>query len=662
MSGSSGSFGLDSLPSPTHGLAPDSTVAARQLHGIQEQAGNRAAVAAIGLGRIEPLAGSSAELPGPIQRIAIPVNFREILQDDPASSSTNQSTYVPGSYGQTSKFQLTRVPNQVNVLVRIKFHDPSGSAIPDGDARRTFGNSICGSLVGHWNRKFVLVAPMHDPVAGASPPAGSPATVRLPIHFAARPVWEADGEGDADVNLHSIPANPTAGNPIDSGNWYSNTGTAYGTTPPDAIYAHEYGHLLGIPDEYSQGNADMHLRLHAISGRGGEMGKALDKAGNRQIILDAIQPHLRRAIGNVSTAAAEAFRTQRSVLRAQLSAALRSAWRDPMTSGAITAVLAPQLAAQPKLVRVLPEVVRFQARQNLGYGGVAAAALDSQLSDAAIATLLRATFNQAISAAITGGGTVAIPIPEGGSVDVTIDTRGVSGADPLLETAARTAATAAVGTATPTTPGTSRRPAVYPSDTLIGELAAMPTRWRGVAGLFSTQAASLPGQLVSAAATQAAAAAPSATSVRDLYRDIRDLVQAIAAGTARSTVTDFLSMQIRPMIDNQINQILSLAGTEPSRHTSVPLGGGTSGAPAPPDPALSAATSSMLARAQSMQKAPAGVGATGVHVRYTINSMMGDTNVGTDVRADYMSGIASQVNANFRQPGEGSFEPRRGTA
>jgi hypothetical protein len=650
------------MPAPTLGLAPDSSFAARQLHGIQERAGNRAAIQAIGMGRIESLAGASAELPSPIQRVAIPVNFSEILQDDPASSSTNQSTYVPGSYGQSSAFQLTRTANQVNVLVRIKFHDPSGSAIPDGDARRTFGNSICGSLVGHWNRKFVLVAPMHDPVAGASPPAGTPATVRLPIHFAARPVWEADGEGDADVNLHSIPANPTAGNPIDSANWYSNTGTAYGTTPPDAIYAHEYGHLLGIPDEYSQGNADMHLRLHAISGRGGEMGKALDSAGNRQIILDAIQPHLRRAIGNVSTAAAEAFRTQRTVARTQLAGALRGAWRDPLTSGTIIGALAPHLATQPRLLRMLPEVVRFQARQNLGYGGIAGDALDTQLSDSAIATLLRSTFNQAITAAIAGGSTVTIPIPEGGSVDVRIDTRGVSGADPLLETAARTAATAAVGTATPTTPGTARRPAVYPSDTLIGELAAMPSRWRGVAGLFSTQAAALPGQLAAAAATQAAAAPPTATTVRDLYRDVRALVQSIAAGTARSTVDGFLSMQIRPMIDNQINEILSLAGTEPSRHTTVPLGGGTSGAPAPPDPALLLATTGMLARAQTMQKAPAGVGATGIHVRYTINSMMGDTNVGTDVRVDYMSGIASQVNSNFRQPGEGTFEPRRGSA
>jgi hypothetical protein len=67
----------------------------------------------------------------------------------------------------------------------------------------------------------------------------------------------------------------------------------------------------------------------------------------------------------------------------------------------------------------------------------------------------------------------------------------------------------------------------------------------------------------------------------------------------------------------------------------------------------------MAARATAVETRPAGVGDKNVKIRYTINSMMGDDNVGTDIRPDNVQGIADQVNARLSHPREGSFSPRR---
>ena len=55
--------------------------------------------------------------------------------------------------------------------------------------------------------------------------------------------------------------------------------------------AHEYGHLLGIPDEYSQSNAQMHKLMHQASPTlaAGEDQK-LDDAATKYMVLRAMGP------------------------------------------------------------------------------------------------------------------------------------------------------------------------------------------------------------------------------------------------------------------------------------------------------------------------------------------------------------------------------------
>ena len=50
--------------------------------------------------------------------------------------------------------------------------------------------------------------------------------------------------------------------PIDAGHYYMDKGDY--PFSEEAIYAHEYEHLLGLSDEYSHSNPQMHALLHDI--------------------------------------------------------------------------------------------------------------------------------------------------------------------------------------------------------------------------------------------------------------------------------------------------------------------------------------------------------------------------------------------------------------
>jgi hypothetical protein len=103
-----------------------------------------------------------------------------------------------------------------------------------------------------------------------------------------------------------------------------------------------------------------------------------------------------------------------------------------------------------------------------------------------------------------------------------------------------------------------------------------------------------------------------------------------------------------------------MVSAEVDSHQTVPPGGGTNAAPnPPPDPALQAAVQQAVARARVMATAPATPSAS--HVRATINALMGDSNVASGVRADYMGGIVQQFNTHtpeLRHSDEGEFQVR----
>jgi hypothetical protein len=612
-----------------------------------------------------------------VQRLAVPVNFSEKLQTDTPGTPTGPppATFTPGTFGQKSTFQLTRDGNNVSVSVRIRFKDPNGTAIPESDARRGVGAGFCTSLAPHWNDKYELVG---DPkpagsgsTGGSSQSGGVPAgagtspAFRLPIVFSATPVWDLSAQADADVKLHPGAANPSAGNPIDSQNWYTSSGTGYGTTPPDVIYAHEYGHLLGIPDEYSQSNADMHARLHIISPTEDlQMGAALDKVEIRKVILDAIQPQLQIAIQGISGAVAEAVGGERASISSHLTDGLRTAWRNPTVIAGLVGMLQPQVAARSRVSGALARAVRFEAVNNMSYLDVVHQEVDRQLRPASMRNLLTTVFQAAAAAAQQAGATVNIPHinerSQPAPISMSIETIGVSGADPFLDTAAILAATASTGIARPTPPGRRRRPPLYPSSTLIGKLTQLPATWHGTTAAFSGQVAAIPVGILANAIASFSVAPLVPTTVAQLYRDLYNRFGAIAHGVAFAALQDFLTGQFRPLLDQQINDLLAMVSAEVDSHQTVPPGGGTNAAPnPPPDPALLAAVQLAVARAKVMATAPATASTS--HVRATINSLMGDDNVASGVRADYMGGIVKQFNdhvPDLRHRDEGDFQVR----
>ena len=131
------------------------------------------------------------------------------------------------------------------------------------------------------------------------------------------------------------------------------------------IYAHEYGHLLGIPDEYSQSNFQMHALLHQVApSEGPARSAALDRATVERMVLAALTRQLFFKVQAAGAELGRLFMASRAPLERALADGVRGAAGDASVTDAITAHLEAQ--ADPRLHRRIAEVVRFETGQNLG--------------------------------------------------------------------------------------------------------------------------------------------------------------------------------------------------------------------------------------------------------------------------------------------------------
>ena len=86
----------------------------------------------------------------------------------------------------------------------------------------------------------------------------------------------------------STRADPATGNPIDAGNYYLNKGNY--SNDDNVIAAHEYGHLLGIDDEYSQSNEMLNALLHQAAPENAPSAMAaLDKKTVERMVLASLK-------------------------------------------------------------------------------------------------------------------------------------------------------------------------------------------------------------------------------------------------------------------------------------------------------------------------------------------------------------------------------------
>jgi hypothetical protein len=189
--------------------------------------------------------------------------------------------------------------------------------------------------------------------------------VVLPVNFVATPVFDLNAEADTTVRFDATNA-AGGSNVINASNWYANVGSYPGGV--NDTYAHEYGHLIGIPDEYSLSNPNAHALMHQISpSEGTRMGQQLDQAGKRQLIMSALRPHLQTRIGAIGGEVARALESQQAAMSRALATGLRSAWREGgVVSGAATQIREQlEAAGQNGPARSAREALRFEAFDNL---------------------------------------------------------------------------------------------------------------------------------------------------------------------------------------------------------------------------------------------------------------------------------------------------------
>ncbi|MEM5774545.1 MAG: hypothetical protein AAGU05_06040, partial [Anaerolineaceae bacterium] len=151
--------------------------------------------------------------------------------------------------------------------------------------------------------------------AGPGPTVPSTMThadeIHLPVEFRAVPVLDVNADAHTTVLFDSsTAAGSTNTAVIDSAHWFRNRDAGVYPASDASIYAHEFGHLLGIQDEYSLSNPEAHNILHQISpnpSTRATMDALLDQAGLREVILSALRPELEARVAGLGTEAAAAL-------------------------------------------------------------------------------------------------------------------------------------------------------------------------------------------------------------------------------------------------------------------------------------------------------------------------------------------------------------------
>jgi len=649
------------------------------------------------------------------------------------------TSYTTGDFTGTEAYELARQAARVLVTVRVLFLAPPSAASPQGseitDAHLLQqGRDMCRDMTTLWNGKYELVghpiapaapsgAAPHAPTdagtvpptvtppaptdAGTVPPTAPPPAVDivLPLAFESIPVYVRTETHHQQVFLHgdatpasgsTVDPSRTVGQPagtparfnvIDAGNFYTSiTPGEYGQrpltpstiveTPVSAIYAHEYGHFLGIPDEYSRTNPAMHTILHGVTPDIAErqhMDAQLNEQVSRTIILEAMRGPLTARVRAVSGQIATAMMEQHRILERQLATAVRNAWQNSATIDGLIAQMQPELAGQDQALAQLAEVVRFEAARNMSNITIAQQQVASVLDPARIAGIM----NGALITAIDGrnpGRSGAIINTITGQISMRVETRGIDGpnADPALQplrAAASTASSAVVGSISAPLPAGQQHgttPPISPSAGLADQLAALPAQWRTLGTLFNPT--TLSGDILAGApAVLAGRGAAVGNDSHNLYTQLYQAFQIIAANSAQNTLGQFLSQQVGGLIDQQLSRVQALIAAEPDNHSTATPSGTDATGTGSPDPAIQAraiaiqaAMRPVIDQARAVRDTPetttqpstTGGPATEVvndqHVSLTVNSEMGSNHPGfggsIGVRPDFMSGVARQFN------------------
>ncbi len=704
-------------PSPKRGSAPKAATSSSNppvrsapdldgLTALQRRAGNRAVAALI------------ESLPATLQRVPVNAQFHETLYND--ENAAGQAIARPGGFTggtptsvanpQNASYDMARNADGsgVTILIKVRFLQqnrnttpppPTGAPNPtniprlgalvgspteiptsDPSDRRTWAADTANKATTLWNSRKISFVSQDTPQPGEG--AGSraaplpPTPVRLPVTFKAQAVFGLNEAAHQQVIVHppaSVPG--TAGHPIDAGNWYrqdndpAKRSASYPHTD-DVIYAHEYGHMLGIPDEYSQSNAQMNALMHQAAPKTAASSKAaLDKTTIERMALAALTPALSSQLSSALPAMTGALNAKRVPVTRKLAAAARAGVLTPD----VRTELETQLTAgsEARVAPGIPRVVAFQTTRNFSNAGIADQAVKGAFAVAALRTLI----GDAYDAALAAPHSVNVAVTDFDKVSINVSS-GVSNAAAPGTAIAGAATTEAAKVVGPTPAGPGLPPVAVPPASLVGQLSALPATWSAAGSQLETSVtpaafstAMTAGLKGTAAAAAAAAAIPGyvppakAGTAAALYRKGFSLVNKAAQATAKQLVNDLLLATVKPTLTASVTALQSSISAEVTRITTTPPAGVAVAGPA--DPQMAAIVGAMKTRLDADKTATAGTGrdptagggsAPAQNVTYTAQGLMGGMS-DNSVRTDQFQKMVDAFNAKLRKvPREDPFK------
>jgi hypothetical protein len=645
---------------------------------LGQQAGNRS-LAQLAAGARRPTA------PSALQRVAIKEKaLSETLYENPSAVATPtaaQKQFVATSYGQKVGYDMTRTPTSVDVVVKVRFVsqkrgenqwkvdnngvkllDTAGQPIPDPTYGRNIGTPSaitdperiqfakdrCAAIGKTWDH--------YDLVSKERPATGflalfqrsRPKNIKLPIKFRAEPVFTLTGEVHNEIRLFGMDtdAKRDGAHPVDSGHWYMNVKKYYGNMDEDAIAAHEYGHLLGLQDEYSRSNDQMHQTIHRMGSGNKNADKEFDRQSVRQMTTIALWQPLVAAFRASMAKVGDNVAAAKGDLQKQLGGALYKTWRDGALRKDLASLIQPGLKFD-YLRRAVPRVVEFESGENFSNLTIAADAMSGMTSnaiwEAAAGELVK--FNNEVTGEgfkVTGGGGTETTIRATYSQNV--HTAGVSGANK-----ASAAATAAKVMG-------QGLPKVKASPGILDDIAALPAYWttpgHGIDRAYTPAIVSP--QLKAVVETAIASGIlPNVKTYQQLYQKVLTLVTSASKQSAARAVTNFITDSVQPKVRDQLSALQKSVDNE----VDAIMGMGAKGVAAKSaDPDIQKLASEMATMIKSQQNSKIwdqktnidpGRGSAGLDVRYTASSMMGNNNTGKEgFRADMIAPVVAQFNAH----------------
>jgi hypothetical protein len=622
-----------------------------------------------------------------LQRVAIKETPPdETLYNQPGAGGTAGAA----KYGGDVSYDMTRTGDTgATVTVRIQFLnqtrngvDPNAPGAPAGtpplgsllgspteipandpDDRRKWCQDIVKEQVKPWNGKLTLVGEEVNVFSKNTPK-------RLPVTFNSVAVFGLSDKYDQRIIVHptSTKADPKTGNPIDAGNYYLNKGN-YGNDDK-VIAAHEYGHLLGIDDEYSQSNEMLNALLHQAAPKDAPSAMAaLDKKSVERMVLASLKKPVLDRLKATLPAVTDAFRAKRAAVKTKMAAAARTGVVDTAVRTELEKNLAA--ASDPKLGPSVPRVVAFQTTKNFSNLTVAGEGVEAGFDAAKMAAAILSKYELALN---TAQGAV---VNVAGVGDTKIN---VQASVPAMTAAGGAQQANAAGAASTTVGSTGGAgtffglPVIFPASGLIGELSALPATW-GTAGsavesgvtpaAFATKMADLVKSATAAAAVApppgAPAPPPKLQKAKELYVKALGVVTSMSKETCRQLATDLINTVVGPVLTTSVKDLETTIQTEVNKVMGTPASGVA--ALGSPNPQMAALVSHMKAQLDADKAAAAGGGHTPLgtgkaapdqNVTYSVQSLMGSSK-NTSIRADQFNPMVKQFNDKLRNMWEKKF-------